>query len=41
MSTRLEWGKRSSTIKEEAKEDDEIGITNEMYRVCFKPVRVV
>jgi len=39
MSVRLEWGKGSSSTKEDLKEDDTISMTSEMSRMNFKPAR--
>ena len=39
MSTISEWGERSSSTKEEIKEDDIISMTSEMSRTSFEPAR--
>ena len=39
MSTRSDWKERSSSAKEELKEDDTISITSEMSRMNFEPAR--
>jgi len=39
MSTRLDWGEESSSVKEETKEDDAISMTSEMSRMIFETAR--
>ena len=39
MSTRSEWGERSSSTKEQLKDDHRISITREMSRISFESTR--